>query len=316
MVTRPQIRKLSFTIKKAAIKNNVDGIKTLIVERRSIGRQIGDGTMNVDVDAELATKDQAKTKSSHMKRKALTELQQKATEELEHTGETSKARPPTCGLARGRREGYRATTSPPARMMTQRMTVMAANHVHLCVQVALTRMRPTRTVPILKTERFLLDLIPSSHDGRAALGAGDALAMVMRERIFSSAPVAEKRTAVDVEARRVLEAAAERRSAEEAAKADSQMDLEERRPSVEEAVTERSVAGEETNSFVAAKRVNLEARLARVEVYKMQLDIFGQMYAAAPSTELVSADQDATQAFNRPGGASMSTGGLGGGGQQ
>jgi len=35
IVTRPQIKKLSCTIKKAAIKNIMDGIKTLVVELRS-----------------------------------------------------------------------------------------------------------------------------------------------------------------------------------------------------------------------------------------------------------------------------------------
>jgi len=89
IVTRPQIKKLSFTIKKAAIKSIMDGTKTVVVERRSIGLQTGDGTMDVDVAAERATMDQARATSWHMKRSALVELLLKSIEVLAHTGGTS-----------------------------------------------------------------------------------------------------------------------------------------------------------------------------------------------------------------------------------
>ncbi|OSX77826.1 hypothetical protein BU14_0131s0009 [Porphyra umbilicalis] len=370
MVTRPEIKNLSFTIKRAAIKSIIDGIKTYVVERRSIGRQTGDGTMDLDVDAERARMDHAKAKSWHIKRSALTELLQKATEVLGHTGETSKTRPLTCGSARGRRSGRRATTNPPAgndeadkdsdgsesstsvrsssphpkasdsdigdiedgelpARLDPRPLVASRRTSQPTATASAAEDRPSTAAdrPPQATERTLprpssrggasgrsSRMSAAEQEGHAALGAGDALAMVMREGFAASAAVAEKKAAVDVEARRVQEAAAERRTAEEAAKAARQMDLDERRQSAEQAVAERSVAVEERNASVADKRVNLEAMLARVEVYKKQLDIFGKMHSETPSAELVSAAKDATEAFNRAGGASVSTGELGGGG--
>jgi len=94
------------------------------------------------------------------------------------------------------------------------------------------------------------------------------------------------------------------------------MDVDERRQSADLAVAERSVAVEDKNASVADKRSSLETMLARVEVDKKQLNIFGQMHSAIPIAELFSAAKDATEACNRAGGAPVSTREMEGGRQE
>jgi len=46
----------------------------------------------------------------------------------------------------------------------------------------------------------------------------------------------------------------------------------------------------------------MEAMPARTDLYKTQLEVFGQMHQTNPSRELVAAVKDATEAFNAAGG--------------
>jgi len=63
---------------------------------------------------------------------------------------------------------------------------------------------------------------------------------------------------------------------------------------------------EEKKISLAERRVSMEAILARTDLYKTQLEVFGQMHQTNPSPELVAAVKDATEAFNAAGGSSCS----------
>jgi len=70
-------------------------------------------------------------------------------------------------------------------------------------------------------------------------------------------------------------------------------------------VAERSVAVEERKVMVSERRTEMEAMLARADVYKKQLDVFGKMFQDDPRPDLVAAAQAATEAFSAAGTASL-----------
>jgi len=92
---------------------------------------------------------------------------------------------------------------------------------------------------------------------------------------------------------------------EEATKAERQFSLDEKRQRMEQIVAERSVADEERKVMVSERRTEMEAMLARADVYKKQLDVFGKMFEADPRPDLIASAQAATEVFSADGGASL-----------
>jgi len=351
---RRKVRDLSYTLKESAVKSVMDGIKAYAVERRSIGKTTGDGTMDVDVQAERRVMEKSKARILRKTSAAMQELLEKANSVLSHTGETSKARKVTCGSAR-RRPTAGATAGPSVAAGATDKDIDAGDQPSPSAPPSGTRFRTisesegsdldegelrarltprglvasrrsthgaaadTTSTPSPETAGTTLPppntrggssgwsvrMFTAEQEGRAERGEADSFGFVMCEGMIAKASAAEKKTDVAAEALKAQEAAAERRAMEEATKAERQFSLDEKRQRMEQIVAERSVADEDRKVMVSERRAEMEAMLARADVYKKQLDVFGKMFEADPRPDLVASAQDATEAFSAAGEASL-----------